>query len=124
MCTRHKDSQSKYLLRNLLGHHVFGHVSIDTEHMQSSHMKPLFVPASSDTFKAIGNPPQVQGCLSDLKADMWRAVFESYFPPRAGKKEAQADLTMVEAEQFAEEAIDDMRRQKRDELIKLSLIHI
>ena len=27
-------------------------------------------------------------------------VFEEVFPPRPGKKEAQTDLTMVEAEQF------------------------
>lgn len=118
ICTKHKDNTSKYLMRNLLGHHVFGNVKVDVTQMQTSHMKPLFVPATADSYKAIGNPPTVQGCLSDLMADKWRAVFEEVFPPRK-KKEAQADLTMVEAEQFAEEGIDELRRQKRDELVKM-----
>lgn len=118
VCTKHKDNTSKYLLRNLLGHLVFGNVKVDLEHLQLSHMKPLFVPTTADSFKGIGNPPSVQGCLSDALADKWRAVYEEVFPPRQ-KKEAQADLTMVEAEQFAEEAIDELRRQKREELIKM-----
>ena len=46
-------------------------------------------------------------------------MYEEVFPPKQKKREAQADLTMVEAEQFAEEAIDELRRQKRDELIKM-----
>ena len=119
ICTKHKDNTAKYLLRNLLGHHVFGNVKVDVTQMQTSHMKPLFVPATSDSYKAIGNPPTVQGCISDQMIDKWRAVYEQVFPPRAGKKEAAADLTMVEAEQFAEEGIDALRRQKRDELVKM-----
>ena len=41
------------------------------------------------------------------------------FKPKdpSAKREAQ-DLSMVEAEQFAEEMIDDLRRQKRDELLR------
>jgi len=119
ICTKHKDNSSKYLLRNLLSHHVFGNVKVDIEQMQLSHMKPLFIAASADSFKAIGNPPSVQGCLSDAPADKWKAVFESVYPPRQAKREAQADLTMVEAEQFAEEAIDELRKQKREELVKM-----
>ena len=47
----------------------------------------------------------------------WRAAWERIFKPKERKAEA-VDLTMVEAEQFAEEAIDELRRQKRDELMK------
>ena len=116
----------------------------------------------SDLVKGIGNAPSVPGCISDAGADKWRAVFEQMFPPQK-KKEAQADLTMVEAEQveapppiepchraacrrslpaetaccdaamlptdgpvarhdgaqFAEEGIDELRKQKRAELVKM-----
>jgi dynein light intermediate chain 2 len=117
--TKHKDNLSKHLLRNLLGYHVFGNIKLELGQMQLSQMSPLFVPVGADSFKAIGNPPTVPGCLSDAMADKWRAVFEEIFPPRQAKREAQADLTMVEAEQFAEEAIDELRRQKREELVKM-----
>ena len=40
------------------------------------------------------------------------------FKAKESKREAQ-DLTMVEAEQFAEESIDTLRKQKREELIKM-----
>ena len=60
--------------------------------------------ASADSFGSIGKPPTVQGCLSDLTADKWRAVFEEYFPPGKEKREAQ-DLTMVEAEQVREKSV-------------------
>ena len=118
VCSKHKDNTSKYLLRNLLGHHTFGNTKIDFEQMQSNHMKPLFVPASSDSFQAIGKPPTVPGCLSDLMADKWQAVYQEVFPSK-GRKDGPADLTMVEAEQFAEESIDTLRKQKREELMKM-----
>ena len=57
--------------------------------------------------------------LGGMAADKWRAVFEEYFPPPKETRQQSQDLNMVEAEQFAEEGIDDMRRQKRDELIKM-----
>ena len=102
----------------MLGHHTFGNTKIDFEQMQSNHMKPLFVPASSDSFQAIGKPPTVPGCLSDLMADKWQAVYQEVFPSK-GRKDGPADLTMVEAEQFAEESIDTLRKQKREELMKM-----
>ena len=83
------------MLRNLLGHHTFGNTKIDFEQMQSNHMKPLFVPASSDSFQAIGKPPTVPGCLSDLMADKWQAVYQEVFPSK-GRKDGPADLTMVD----------------------------
>ena len=129
--------------------HLHAPPQLEVGQMQLSHMRPLFVPVGADSFKGIGNPPTVIGCLSDAMTDKWRAVFEEIFPPRQAKREAQADLTMVEAEQarytppnadlrcgeapvllcsrdvvrvawqFAEEAIDELRRQKREELVKM-----
>lgn len=65
-------------------------------------------------------PPSqtVEGCLSDLQSDKWKAAYAAMFPSKQGSKQAQ-DLTMVESEQFAEAAIDELRRQKRDELAKM-----
>ena len=134
---------------NVPVNHLHAPPQLEVGQMQLSHMSPLFVPVGADSFKGIGNPPTVPGCLSDAMADKWRAVFEEIFPPRKAKREAQADLTMVEAEQaryappnadlrcgaapvlpcsrgvvrfarqFAEEAIDELRRQKREELVKM-----
>ena len=54
----------------------------------------------------------------DTPGERWRAAYEATFPPKAAKKEAQ-DLSLVDAEQFAEETIDVLRRQKQDELEKM-----
>ena len=51
-------------------------------------------------------------------AERWRAAYEATFPPKAAKKEAQ-DLSLVDAEQFAEETIDVLRRQKQAALEKM-----
>ena len=102
----------------MLYHHTFSSSPIDGRLLQLSHDRPLVIPASADSFAGMGKPPTIQGVISDLTADKWKAVYEEYFPPREEKSEKQ-DLNMVEAEQFAEEAIDALRRQKRDELVKL-----
>jgi GTPase SAR1 family protein len=111
--------QSMTILRNMLYSHVFGTSPIDGRLLQLDHNRALVVPVTSDSFKSIGKAPTVQGCLSDLNADKWRAVYEEYFPPPRDKAGEKQDLSMVEAEQFAEEAIDTLRRQKREELVKM-----
>jgi dynein light intermediate chain 2 len=118
LCTRHKDKANLTVLRNLLYHHVFGTASIKAPQLE--HTKALVVPASADSFAAIGKPPTVDGVFADTGADKWRVAWEKMFvrtKDAAAKREAQ-DLTMVEAEQFAEEMIDELRRQKKDELLK------
>ena len=47
-----------------------------------------------------------------------RACAQATFPANSAKREAQ-DLSMVEAEQFAEETVDELRRSKQEELLKL-----
>ena len=88
ICTKHKEKQSMTLLRNMLYHHVFNTSAIDGRLMQLEHSRPLVVAASADSFGSIGKPPTVQGCLSDLTADKWRAVFEEYFPPKVRLSDA------------------------------------
>ena len=114
LCMRHRDKQSTSVLRSLLYHMVFG--TAPTRTVQLDHSKALVVPASADTFASVGKPPTVEGVFADSAADKFCAAWEATFPPKETKREA-LDLTMVEAEQFAEEAIDDLRRQKRAELI-------
>ena len=63
-------------------------------------------------------PPVVDGVSVDSPAERWRAAYEAYFPSK-GLKAGVADLSMVEAEQFAEEAVDEMRRQKKMELERM-----
>ena len=60
----------------------------------------------------------MEGVISDDPAECWKAAYEATFPPKAAKREAQ-DLSMVEAEQFAEEAVDTLRRSKQEDLLKL-----
>ena len=104
------------VMRNLLYHHVFDTGAVKS--VQLEHTKPLVVPASSDSFAGIGPPPKVEGVISDDPGERWRAAFEAMFPAKTAKREAQ-DLSMVEAEQFAEETVDDLRRSKQEELLKL-----
>jgi len=115
LCTRHKDKPSTAIVRNLLSHIAFGTAAIKT--VQLDHSKALVVPASADTFAGIGKPPTVEGVFADSAADKFKAAWEATFPPKETKREAQ-DLTLVEAEQFAEETIDELRKQKRSELMR------
>ena len=73
---------------------------------------------AADNLAAIGKPPVVDGVSVDSPAERWRAAYEAYFPSK-GLKAGVADLSMVEAEQFAEEAVDEMRRQKKMELERM-----
>ena len=116
VCTKHKDKPMMTVLRNLLYHHVFHTSAVRT--VQLEHTRPLVVPASADSLAAIGQPPLVDGVHIDTPGERWRAAYEATFPPKAAKKEAQ-DLSLVDAEQFAEETIDVLRRQKQGELEKM-----
>ena len=116
VCTRHKDKPPSTLLRNMLYHHVFG--TSPVKEPQFDHLRAVVVPAAADNLAAIGKPPVVDGVSVDSPAERWRAAYEAYFPSK-GLKAGVADLSMVEAEQFAEEAVDEMRRQKRMELERM-----
>ena len=116
VCTKHKDKPMMTVVRNLLYHHVFHTAAVRT--VQLEHTRPLVVPASADSLAAIGQPPLVDGVHIDTPGERWRAAYEATFPPKAAKKEAQ-DLSLVDAEQFAEETIDVLRRQKQGELEKM-----
>ena len=100
----------------MLYHHVFGTSAV--KNVQLEHARPLVIPAGSDSFAGIGKPPLVEGVLSDQPGDKWRAACETKFPAKESKTQT-ADLALVESEQFAEEVVDELRRQKRDELLKL-----
>ena len=114
--TKAKDKPTMTTLRNVLYHHVFGTSPVKVP--QFDHLRAVVVPAAADNLAAIGKPPVVDGVSVDSPAERWRAAFEAYFPSK-GLKAGVADLSMVEAEQFAEEAVDEMRRQKKMELERM-----
>jgi len=119
LCTRQKDKASTSVMRSLLYHIVFGTAAV-TRGLQLDHSKALVVPATADTFTGIGKPPTVEGVFADSAADKFKAAWEATFPPKEGSRAREAqDLTMVEAEQFAEEAIDQLRREKKTELTRM-----
>ncbi|KAL1504433.1 hypothetical protein AB1Y20_010839 [Prymnesium parvum] len=105
------------IARKLINHHVFDMPALKS--VQLEHNKPLVVPVTADSFAGIGPPPQVEGVISDDKGDKWKAAFEAFFPAKREKKDAQDQAVMVDAEQFAEETVDDLRRAKQEELFKL-----
>jgi dynein light intermediate chain 2 len=117
LCSKHKDKQIMTALRNLLYHHVFGTAAVRTVQVETS--KPLLVPAGTDSFAEIGKPPIVEGVISSSPDERWAAAYEATFPPKAGKREAQDLAAAVASEQYAEECIDELRRQKHDELEKM-----
>jgi len=117
MCTHHKDKSMLSIARKLINHHVFDMPALKS--VQLEHNKPLVVPVTADSFAGIGPPPQVEGVISDDKGDKWKAAFEAFFPAKREKKDAQDQAVMVDAEQFAEETVDDLRRAKQEELFKL-----
>jgi hypothetical protein len=103
-------------VRNLLFQHAFSAQPVRATQLDYS--KPIVAPAGLDTFAGIGNPPTIQGVSADRPEEAWKAAFEVTFPP-AKESAPGADLSAVESEQFAEEAIDELRRQKRAEVGKL-----
>jgi len=117
VCTKHKDKSMMTTVRNLFYHYVFSTPAVRT--VQTEYNKPLVVPATADSFAGIGKPPVVEGVSSESAADRWAGAIQATFPPSKGGKRETNDLSMVEAEQFAEEAVDELRRQKHDEMGKL-----
>lgn len=117
LCTKHKDKGVMSVLRNVLYHHAFATPPVSTAQLDAG--KPLVVPAGADSLGGIGKPPQVEGCLAESAELRWAAAYEATFEKREGKREAADVSAVVGSEQYAEESIDDLRRQKRAELEEL-----
>lgn len=113
--TSNKEKSTLSMLRNILYHFAFGHSAPHT--IQLEHSRPIVALAGSDAFEKIGKPPLVEGSVAESVGARWQAAFAATFPPK--KAEKAQDLDLVEAEQFAEEAIDELRLQKREALISL-----
>mmetsp|Transcript_19533 Transcript_19533/g.53620 ORF Transcript_19533/g.53620 Transcript_19533/m.53620 type:complete len:135 (+) Transcript_19533:663-1067(+) len=116
VCSQHKDKQMMASLRNMLFQHAFAAAPLRTSQLEYN--KPIVAPVGFDTLAGIGNPPSIQGSSSDRPEEAWKVAFEVTFPP--AKESVQgADLSAVDSEQFAEDLIDELRRQKRAEVDKL-----
>jgi len=62
----------------------------------------------------------VQGASSDRPEEAWKAAFEVSFPPaKETLQGAEPAASAVDSEQFAEDLIDELRRQKKAEVDKL-----
>jgi len=81
---------------------------------QLEHSRPVLAPAGADSLERIGPAPSLAGLADGDATAAWQAAFEARFP--AAKRKEAADLSVVDAEQFAEDVIDELRRHKRGEV--------
>ncbi|KAL3902032.1 MAG: hypothetical protein SGCHY_000142 [Lobulomycetales sp.] len=120
--------------RQLLSHHAFRSGSTPKV-ANFDHGKPVFIIAGyiifflltastgQDSLSGIGNPPSVRsGTLGKKVADgvtldVWKQDFEKYFPATGQEAKSQAPAAF-EIDKYPEPAIDDMRAQKSEELVK------
>lgn len=87
--------------------------------VSSDPLKPLIIPAGSDSFGQIGSPPAVDVDITSLHAknpkDLWKKVYERVFSPESTSE--QRDLKDPARDpQYSEPQIDAMRAQKDQEL--------
>mmetsp|Transcript_22605 Transcript_22605/g.74939 ORF Transcript_22605/g.74939 Transcript_22605/m.74939 type:complete len:115 (-) Transcript_22605:2049-2393(-) len=98
--------------RSLLHKHAFG--ASPNLSPQLEHSRPVLAPAGADSLERIGPAPSLAGLADGDATAAWQAAFEARFP--AAKRKEAADLSVVDAEQFAEDVIDELRRHKRGEV--------
>jgi len=103
--------------RALVSHLLFS--TAGGKSLQVEHNKPLLVPFGADSIQQIGSPPLPDGDIGSISAknplELWKAAYTAFYP-----QTAQSDPALVEDPakdaQYAEPAVDDMRRQKDEEL--------
>ena len=115
-----KDSPDKLVdsFRKLLNTHLFSDAPVREKKMDP--MKPILVPAGSDTYKSIGEPP-FRGNAPEMQAidplEMWRRVFESWFETCAELPMGPQKLAANSFDKkYAEKAIDEALDKKQIEL--------
>lgn len=87
--------------------------------VSSDPLKPLIIPAGSDSFGQIGSPPTVDVDITSLHAknpkDLWKKVYERVFPPESTNEQRELKDPAKDP-QYSEPQIDAMRAQKDQEL--------
>uniref|UniRef100_A0AAX7SSR0 Cytoplasmic dynein 2 light intermediate chain 1 n=1 Tax=Astatotilapia calliptera TaxID=8154 RepID=A0AAX7SSR0_ASTCA len=83
--------------------------------VSSDPLKPLIIPAGSDSFGQIGSPPTVDVDITSLHAknpkDLWKKVYERVFPPESTNEQRELKDPAKDP-QYSEPQIDAMRAQK------------
>ena len=123
VCCEHHDRASLSRLRHVCLTHAFNSPRRTSVDLESS--RCACVRATLDSFKSIGEPPCVEGSSEGSLSDeeRWQRAYEAVFcqngMKKHGKKESRDLLSMVDAEKYAEECIDVLRLEKRDELERM-----
>jgi len=104
-------------LRALITNHLFG--TTPSKQMQQEYSKPLMIPAGLDSLAAIGNVPLSDKDIGRVNArrpiELWKHCFTSFFPQTNTDNPTQVDDPAKDP-QYAEQAIDNLRLQKDEEL--------
>ncbi|XP_022787049.1 cytoplasmic dynein 2 light intermediate chain 1-like [Stylophora pistillata] len=83
------------------------------------HNKPIIVPAGQDSFSQIGAPPvgnQDTGKMHSRDPyELWKAAYATFFPPEKSQGRNTSEDPSKDL-QYAEPAVDPMRKQKDEEL--------
>ena len=115
VCTKSKGRESMAVACRMLKHHIFGLPSV--KEVQLDHSRPVFVSMGNDSFANIGKPSLDDSLGGNDALEVWKGAYLRMFPP-SGSKDKAADLAAVDSEKFAEEAIDECRRQRKGDVEK------
>lgn len=83
------------------------------------HNKPIIVPAGQDSFSQIGSPPVANQDMGKMHSrdpyELWKAAYATFFPPEKSQGRNTSEDPSKDP-QYAEPAVDTMRKQKDEEL--------
>eukprot|EP00003_Mantamonas_plastica_P025619 TRINITY_DN5068_c0_g1_i1.p1 TRINITY_DN5068_c0_g1~~TRINITY_DN5068_c0_g1_i1.p1 ORF type:complete len:185 (-),score=75.24 TRINITY_DN5068_c0_g1_i1:13-567(-) len=103
-------------MRSMLGHYLFSSNG-PRKGIVIDHGKALYVHVGTDTLGSIGSLPSTSEYASSPE-ELWRLVFEERFPvnEKTKEEEGEAERLLQFMEQFGESKVDQMRKQKDEEL--------
>ena len=101
------------LYRALLNYHVFEGGPVGR--VEKNPNNPINVPAGSDSFSNIGEPDGAQMRSRVSFEQLWQEIVEAQFE-KLPDQSAQTSKALANMAKYAEEKVDNMRRQKDEEL--------
>ncbi len=119
LCTKSKDRTTMGAACTVLNHYAFGTPALES--MQIDHSRPVVAIAGKDSLASIGRPPRVDGASASTADEGWKVAYEVTFPSSGGADKA-SDISAVDSEKFSEEAVDLLRRQRKDDVDRLRLV--
>lgn len=83
------------------------------------HNKPIIVPVGQDSFQQIGSPPVASQDVGKMHSrdpyEQWKEAFSTFYPPEKSQGRSTSEDPSKDP-QYAEPAVDTMRKQKDEEL--------